>query len=96
MKKTFILLVLVLSACAKHKTPSIEGLDLTKIQSSDYFRENLSAAEKLLVWCKENVNPLDSSSEEHVIRNIKNCQHANNAIRIPVVDIRKGKTYKSY
>jgi hypothetical protein len=100
MKSTYLVFITAFSvflvACEKHKEPSIEGLDLTKIQSSDYFRENLPAAEKLLVWCDENMNPLDTSSHETVVRNLKNCQHASSAVTITTVDIRKGRKYRSH
>lgn len=102
--KTFspylLLAAILLSACTQKepaiKTPSIEGLDLTTIQNSDYFRKNLDGAKKLVEWCKQNVNPADSSSHEVVIRNLKNCKNADFALKMPVVDIMEGKTYKQY
>jgi len=96
-----VVLVFALAACNKQeapaqKTPSIAGLDLTVIQSADYFRANLSGAKELSAWCAKNVNPADNSSDENSIRNLKNCKNAEFALRMPVVDIMKGKKYKGY
>lgn len=102
MKKITLLLLFVaaLAACTKQesavKTPSITGMDLTKIQSVDYFRANLNGAKELSAWCAQNVNPADNSSNEAAIRNLKNCKNSEFALRMPVVDIREGKTYKQY
>jgi hypothetical protein len=102
MKKLPLLLLLVaaLAACTKQesaiKTPSVTGLDLSQVQSVDYFRANLSGAKELSAWCAQNVNPADTSSDEKAVRNLKNCKNSEFALRMPVVDIRQGKTYKQY
>ena len=96
-----MLIALILSACSKqetqtYKTPAINGLDLTKIQSVDYFRANLAAAKELSAWCVQHVNPADNSSNEIAIINLKNCKNSEFALRMPVVDITAGKKYKQY
>lgn len=91
-----LLLTSFLFACAQEeKRPSIPELDLSVVQPVEYFQENLIGADKLIKWCKENINPKSTSTSETHLTNINNCKNAQFALLMPHKkgEYKKGKTY---
>jgi hypothetical protein len=96
MKKLVILITVILASCGeKPISTTIPGLDLSKPQSVDYFRENYDKSKEFNEWCLKNM--LDPVPKDKIsIMFYDNCQKAQAAIMSPQKSIESQRKYNSY
>lgn len=91
-------LVLSMSiGCSKESVlkTEIPGLDLSKPQNADYFRENIEASKKFNSWCETTmIDPIPK--DEVSMRFFNNCNQANTAVLIPNLKIEGTRQYNKY
>ncbi len=77
VKAGFLLLAIFLGACTQEKVlkTEVNGLDLSKIQTIEYFRANLEPSKEYLKWC--NINNVPPIPKDEVSKRFaKNCELA--------------------
>lgn len=93
----FLSIVLALSACSKEPAlkTEIPGLDLSKVQSEEYFRKSPDASRQFFLWCKDSmVPPIPEDKTSQMF--LKNCRLATSAVLIPNDSLVKTRKHKSY
>lgn len=92
----------LLAACGQKEEgakrgPDIPDLDVSTVQSVDYFRAHLDGAKKLAEWCRSNLKSSVATVKEGQGAVLsQNCQNASFAVFSPTKSVKDGKTYKSY
>lgn len=87
----------LISGCTQDNSlrTNIPGLDLSKIQSEEYFRQNLDASRQFFQWCKDSmVPPIPEDKTSQMF--LKNCRLATSAVLIPTDSLVKTRKHKSY
>ena len=97
-KKLSALFAITLVLCACSEKPiqtEIDGLDLSKEQDIDYFRDRYELSRKFNEWCLKNM--LEPIPKDNISKLFYyNCQTVNRAVMWPHKSIEKSRTYKSY
>ena len=74
---------------------TIQGLDLSKPQSSEYFRGHLVPAREFVAWCdKTMIEPIPKDKTSQMFHG--NCKEAGFAIMMGAGNLEKRWTHKSY
>lgn len=77
--------------------PDLPELDVSVVQSVDYFRARLASAKKLADWCRANLKAEAATAKDGKGAALaQNCQNASFAVFSPTKSVKEGKTYKSY